>query len=230
MDNNLTLIGHLVEFKKRLIKVAIFYILVFGCIYPFAGRLYDIIVAPEIAHLPVGSNIVAIDVTSPFFMPLRLDFYISFLICAPFILYHLWGYFSPALLKHEKKFLLPIVLLSTLLFYIGFIATYYFVLPELLHFFINVAPSSVKVMTDMSFLLSFIASTSLCVGLIFQIPVVMAICSKFNLVNKSAFKKSRRYAILCAFIIAMFIAPDVFFQLIFAIPIYLMYEFGILIS
>jgi len=221
---------HLIEIRNRSVKCVLMFVVCFAAIYPIAGQLFDFAAQPILLYLPAGSSLIATDVTSPFFMPLKLDFYLSILISAPYIFYHIWGFIGPALLKNEKKFLLPISMFSILLFYAGFALSYIVVLPVLFKFFIGVAPSSVQVMTDMASLLRFIISTSFVVGLIFQIPIVMIILVKFNLVQRSTFAKGRRYAILGAFIIAMIIAPDVLFQFIFAGPIYIMYECGLFIS
>jgi sec-independent protein translocase protein TatC len=222
--------SHLIEIRNRGFKCAILFILSFAVIYPFAGQFFDIAAQPILMHLPQGSNLIATEVTSPFFMPLKLDFYLSMLICAPYIFYHVWGFIGPALLKSEKRFLLPISFLSLVLFYTGFATSYFVVLPVLFKFFTSVSPSSVQVMTDMAHLLRFIISTSFIVGLIFQIPVLMTIIVKFGFVERKTLASGRRYAILGAFIIAMIIAPDILFQAIFAGPIYLMYELGLFIS
>ncbi|WP_018300503.1 twin-arginine translocase subunit TatC [Fangia hongkongensis] len=222
--------SHLIEIRNRGFKCTIIFVILFACIYPFAGQLFDIAAQPILVALPKASSIIATEVTSPFFMPLKLNFYLSMLICAPYLFYHIWGFMGPALLRHEKRFLLPISFLSLVLFYIGFATSYFIVLPVLFNFFISVSPSSVQVMTSMSNLLNFIINTSFIVGLIFQIPIVMTIIVKFGFVERRTLAKGRRFAILGAFVIAMIIAPDVLFQAIFAGPIYVMYELGLFIS
>ncbi|WP_151194455.1 twin-arginine translocase subunit TatC [Cysteiniphilum sp. JM-1] len=228
--NEYPILSHIHELKKRLIRSAALFALVFISLYPSYDQIYNYVVIPAQKYLPTGSSIISTDVTSPFFTPLRLIFHIDLLIVTPYILMEIWLFLSPALYRREKRFLFPIGFFSTILFYTGFLVSYFVLLPVLFRFFVSVAPSSVQIMTDMTKLTDFIISTSYVLGIVMQIPIIMLLLTHFDLIEQQTYKAGRRFAIVGAFIIGMLIAPDVTFQFIFALPIYLLYEVGILIS
>jgi sec-independent protein translocase protein TatC len=221
---------HLLELKKRLIRIISLFLILFAALYPFAGNIYNLITQPLQAVLPNNSTIISTDITSAFFTPLKLNAYIVILIILPIALFEIWKYVSPALLNNEKKLIRPLIISSILLFYIGCAVTYECILPILYNFFVSSAPASVTVMSDMNNLLNFTFVSVLMTGLVFQIPIIMIACTSLGLVEIGSLQAGRRFAIVASFIVAMIIAPDVFLQFIFAVPIYVLYEMGILFS
>ncbi len=228
-ENNL--IGHLTELRNRLIKALIFCIILFVLMFPFADNIYVLFSHPLIKSLPESSDLIAIGVGSPFIVPLKLVLSISILISVPYIIYQLWLFAKPGLLKDEKKIVLPFALSSFFLFYLGAIFAFYIVVPTLINFFISSAPESVKIMTDISEFFSFALKIIIGFGLAFQVPVFTIISVRLGLFSKEKLRRSRPYLIILFFTISMFLTPpDILSQIFLALPMWLLFEAGLLVS
>ena len=186
---------------------------------------------PLIELMPVGSKMIATEVASPFIAPLRVTIYTALLISVPYFFIELWGFIAPGLYKKEKAFVAPLIISSTILFYFGIIFAYFVVSPIILSFFISAAPDSIQVMTDINKYLDFILKLFFAFGFAFEIPVATFLLITTGLISKERIKKMRPYLIISFFIIGMFLTPpDIFSQLFLAIPMWVLFEIGLLIS
>lgn len=220
----------LVELRSRLIRSLIFLMLVFAVLACFANRLYTWLALPLLKFMPQG-HLIATQVVSPVFVPFKLAFLASMLVAAPFFLYQAWAFVSPALYQHERRMFWPFLLLSACLFYAGIAFAYFLIFPMLFHFLGNMAPAGVTVSPDISEYLDFTVKLLLVFGGLFEIPIVMVILVATGLVPYARFVKWRSYAIVGAFILGMLLGPpDVLSQTILAVPIWLLYEIGILLA
>lgn len=222
---------HFIEIKKRIYNCLFFFTLIFFILFLYSEDLYTIIATPLLRHLPNGSNIIATSIMSPFIVPIKLCLFITILINTPIIIYNIWAFIVPGLYKKEKKLLIPIILTSCLFFYIGVIFSFLLIIPLTINFFSTCAPQGVTIMTEISSYLDFITTISLLSGLIFQVPIITKIFIKFNIITKKQLQEKRRYIIIFSFIIGMLLTPpDVLSQIILAIPIWLLFELGLLFS
>ena len=222
---------HFKELKKRIIKCLIFFSIIFFILFILSDTSYDIISIPLLKQLPQGGNIIATKMTTPFFVPLKLCFFLSILVSIPFFFYHFWQFIVPGMYVQEKKVILPLMLSSILFYYIGILFSFYIICPIAISFFSRCTPKSVLFMADISNYLDFIITTCIFTGFIFQIPTLTKFIIKFNIIQKDAFKKKRKYVILMAFIVGMLLAPpDVISQTLLALPMIFLFEIGLLIS
>jgi sec-independent protein translocase protein TatC len=223
-------VAHLVELRDRLIKAVIAIALVAGVLFmwPGPGALYDILAAPLVAHLPKGATLIATSVISPFLVPLKILLMTAFLIALPVVLYQSWAFVAPGLYSHEKKLVMPLVISSTLLFFVGVAFCYYFVFGQVFSFIQSFAPKSITAAPDIEAYLSFVMTMFLAFGLAFEVPIVVIVLARLNVVSIEKLKAFRSYFIVLAFIIAAVVTPpDVVSQLALAIPMVLLYEVGI---
>ena len=223
-------VAHLVELRDRLIKaiVAIAIVGVVLFLYPGPAALYDILAAPLIATLPKGATLIATSVISPFLVPLKILLMTAFLVALPVVLYQAWAFVAPGLYSHEKKLVLPLVVSSTLLFFIGVAFCYFFVFGQVFRFIQGFAPKSITAAPDIEAYLSFVLTMFLAFGLAFEVPIVVVVLARLGFVSIEQLKGFRGYFIVLAFIIAAVITPpDVVSQLALAIPMVLLYEVGI---
>lgn len=222
-------LSHLVELRARLLRAVLALLGVFICLIPFANRIYAVLAEPLLAKLPAGAQMVAIDVASPFFAPIKLAFFVALLVAMPMILYQAWSFVAPGLYRHEQKLARPLLVSATLLFYGGCAFAYYLVLPVVFGFLTGVAPEGVAVMTDISRYLDFVLVLFLAFGFSFEVPVAVVILATLGWVSVEQLKGARSYVIVAAFIIAAVITPpDVVSQLMLAIPMCLLYEVGLI--
>jgi sec-independent protein translocase protein TatC len=229
IPNNPEAIYFLVELRTRLIKALVVLLLLTAILLYFSNDLYTWLAQPLLKFLPQG-HLIATQIVSPFFVPFKLAFMLALLLTVPFLLYQCWGFIAPALYGHERRLIWPFLCASTLLFYGGIAFAYYAILPMLFHFLTNVAPAGVQIMPDISAYLDFTTKLLLIFGALFEIPIVMALLTTAGIVTRTRFIKMRSYAIVSAFIIGMLFAPpDVLSQIILAIPIWLLYEAGIML-
>ncbi|TAK77920.1 MAG: twin-arginine translocase subunit TatC [Gammaproteobacteria bacterium] len=220
----------LVEFRKRLIYSLIVLFILFAVLMYFANHLYTWLALPLLKYLPQG-HLIATEIVSPFFVPFKLAFMASMLLAVPFFLYQLWAFIAPALYGHERRLIWPFLLTSALLFYLGIAFAYFIIFPMLFHFLARIAPAGVMLSPDISEYLDFSIKLILVFGSLFEIPMVMVLLVSTRLVSHARLIKWRPYAIVGAFIIGMLLAPpDVLSQTILAVPIWLLYEIGILLS
>tara|TARA_B100001173_G_C16020483_1_gene561832 strand:+ start:559 stop:1131 length:573 start_codon:yes stop_codon:yes gene_type:complete len=181
--------------------------------------------------LPSGSSMIATEVASPFIAPLRITIYTALLISVPYFFIELWGFISPGLYKKEKAFVIPLIISSIFLFYAGIVFAYWIVNPIILSFFISAAPDSIQVMTDINRYLDFILKLFFAFGFAFEIPIATFLVITTGLISKEQIKKMRPYLIISFFVVGMFLTPpDIFSQLFLAIPMWLLFELGLLIS
>jgi sec-independent protein translocase protein TatC len=223
-------VAHLIELRDRLIKavVAIAVVAVVLGIYPGPAALYDILAAPLIAHLPKGATLIATSVISPFIVPLKILLMAAFLIALPVVLWQVWAFVAPGLYSHEKKLVLPLVVSSTILFFIGVSFCYFFVFGKVFSFIQSFAPKSITAAPDIEAYLSFVLTMFLAFGLAFEVPIVVVVLARLGFVSIEKLKAFRGYFIVLAFIIAAVITPpDVVSQLALAVPMCLLYEVGI---
>lgn len=223
-------VQHLVELRDRLLKavVAIAVVAIALALYPGPGALYDILAAPLVAHLPVGATLIATSVISPFLVPLKILLMTAFLIALPVVLYQVWAFVAPGLYAHEKRLVLPLVVSSTLLFFIGVAFCYFFVFGQVFKFIQSFAPKSITAAPDIEAYLGFVLSMFLAFGLAFEVPIVVIVLARMGLVSIEKLKAFRSYFIVVAFVIAAIVTPpDVVSQLALAIPMCILYELGI---
>ena len=198
---------------------------------PFANTIYEFLSLPLLAVLPTGSNMIAVDVASPFLAPFKLVFLLAIAITFPISIYNFWAFIAPGLYKKEKKFLAPILISSTLLFYLGILFAYYIVFPLVFGFFTSIAPDGVEIATDINSFLSFVIKLFFAFGLAFEVPVITLMIVLFGISNAKSLSKKRPYIIVIAFIVGMVLTPpDVISQILLAIPIWLLFELGLFLA
>ena len=231
LDEQLTLIDHLVELRSRLVKALIAVFAVVLVLVPFARPLYTFFSQPLVRHLPEGSSMIAIDVASPFFAPFKLVLLLGLLLSMPFVLYQLWAFVAPGLYRHEKRLARPLLFASLGLFYAGCAFAYFVVFPVIFAFFTAMAPEGVAVMTDINRYLDFVLALFLAFGLAFQVPIATIVLVALGITTPDALARVRGYVIIGAFAIAMLVTPpDMFSQTLLALPVLLLYELGIIMA
>ena len=225
-----TLLSHLVELRGRLLKVAAAVIVVFVVLLPFSRRIFEIVSAPLVDVLP-GGQMIATEVASPLLTPFKLTFFVALFVAMPIVLYQLWAFVAPGLYKNEKSFAFPLLASSIVLFYAGIAFAYFVVFPLIFGFMTAVAPEGVEVMTDISSYLSFITLIVLAFGLAFEVPIATVLMVWTGLTTPKKLAKARPYVFLGAFIVGMFLTPpDVISQTLLAVPVYLLFELGLIMS
>ncbi|MEO5621973.1 MAG: twin-arginine translocase subunit TatC [Dokdonella sp.] len=221
-------ISHLVELRSRLLKAVAAVLLVLLALIPIANKLYAWLALPLVARLPRGGTMIATEVASPFLTPLKLAFFVALFIAIPVVLYQLWAFVAPGLYQREKRLAVPILVSSVLLFYLGCAFAYFLVLPAVFAFMTHVAPAGVAVMPDIAHYLDFVLMLFLAFGVCFELPVVLVILVALGIVTPEQLASSRRYAIVGSFVVAAVLTPpDVLSQTMLAVPMYLLYEIGI---
>lgn len=223
------IISHLIELRQRLLHVVAAIAVVLLALMPFADTIYSWFAAPLLRHN--GSSMIAIGVVSPFMIPLKLTMLLAILITIPFTLYHIWAFVAPGLYRHEKRFAVPLLFSSTVLFYVGVAFAYFVVLPVVLPFMNNAAPEGVSVMPDIGNYLDFVMAMFLAFGLAFEVPVATILLVVAGLTTPDKLAAARPYVIVGAFIVGMLLTPpDVISQTMLAIPMWFLYEIGIIAS
>ncbi|MDQ1830885.1 twin-arginine translocase subunit TatC [Massilia scottii] len=228
-----TFISHLVELRDRLIKATIGVVLVCGAlmIWPGPARIYDIIAEPMIASLPVGSKMIATGVISPFLVPMKVTLVLSLILALPWVFYQVWAFVAPGLYQHEKRLVLPLVVSSSALFMSGVAFCYYFVFGRVFKFISNFSPTSIAVTPDIENYLDFVMSMCLAFGATFEVPVVVVILVRMGIVSVAKLKEIRPYVIVGAFVIAAIVTPpDVISQFALAMPMWILFELGLLVA
>ena len=226
-------IAHLLELRDRLLRIvlAIIAIFIILFIYPGANKLYTLLAHPLLATLPKGGQMIATEVTTPFFVPMKVAGMAAFLIALPYILYQIWSFIAPGLYAHEKRFALPLVVSSTLLFFAGMAFAYFLVFPVVFGFITKVTPEGVAVMTDIGKYLDFVLTMFMAFGITFEVPVAVVLLVKIGFVTVEKLRESRPYVVVGAFVVgAIFTPPDVVSQFMLAMPLWLLYELGIIVA
>ncbi|MCA3043971.1 MAG: twin-arginine translocase subunit TatC, partial [Rhodocyclaceae bacterium] len=227
-----TFVSHLVELRNRLVVcLIVFGVILVPLVTPpwfIAGKLYDFLAAPMMAALPQGSKMIATGVIAPFFIPLKIAMMTAFLIALPVILYQLWAFVAPGLYKHEKRFVLPLIISSTVLFFVGMSFCYFFVFKMVFTFIAQLAPASINVAPDIENYFGFVLGMFMAFGLAFETPIVVVVLVATGMVSLEVLREVRRYVIVGAFIVAAVVTPpDVASQLALAIPLCILYEIGL---
>ena len=223
--------NHLLELRSRLLKVIALFTVLSVMGIPFAADIYEVIALPLNQLLPVGSTMIATEVSSPFMAPLKLVLYLALLLTMPWLFYQTWTYVSPGLRKNEEKFAGPLLLSTIILFFSGVGFAFYVVCPIIFKFFIGMAPDSILVLTDINQYLNFIFKLVFAFGIAFEIPVATILLVNSGITTKAYLVKARPYLIILFLVIGMLLTPpDVFSQLFLALPMWLLFEIGILIS
>jgi len=231
MSTSESFISHLLELRTRLLYAFGGLLLVFICLVPWASDLYALLAEPMLAKLPKGGQMIAIDVITPFFVPIKVAMMAAFLIALPYILYQAWLFVAPGMHAHEKRLMLPLVTASVVLFFFGMAFAYFVVFPVVFGFFSGAAPQGVAVMTDIDKYLSFVMGMFLAFGTTFEVPVAVVVLVKMDMVSIDKLKEIRPYVIVGAFILgALLTPPDVVSQFMLAIPLWLLYEVGIVVA
>ncbi len=224
-----SLIGHLIELRKRLMRGVMALLVVFVALLPFANRIYSWLAQPLLAKLPAGSPLVAIEVASPFFTPLKLTFFVALMVSMPILLYQAWAFVAPGLYRNEKRLARPLLVTTVLLFYSGCAFAYYLVLPMVFGFLTKVTPVGVTMMTDISRYLDFVLILFLAFGASFELPVAVVVLVLLGLVTPDQLKQARGYVVVGIFILAAVITPpDAISQLMLAVPMMVLYEIGVI--
>ena len=224
-------ISHLVELRDRLLRAVVAVVVVFVCLMPWAGDIYDILAHPMMTALPEGTKMIATGVVTPFFVPMKVTLLVAFVIALPFVLYQAWCFIAPGLYAHEKRLGLPLVVGSTVLFLAGMAFCYFFVFGTVFKFIAQFAPKSITPAPDIEQYLAFVMSMFLAFGITFEVPVIVIVLVKLGIVDVAKLKEARPYVIVGAFVIAAVVTPpDVVSQLMLAVPMCLLYELGIFLS
>ncbi len=226
-----SLIAHLIELRSRILKAVLSVLVVFLSLVYFAQDLYHWLATPLLEALPENAAMIATDVASPFFAPFKLTLVLSFFIAIPVVLYQVWGFIAPGLYRNEKKMIAPLLLSSTLLFYGGIAFAYYVVFPIAFSFFTNVAPEDVTISTDISSYLNFVLKLFFAFGLSFEIPVAIVLMCWTGITDAKSLREKRPYVIVGVFVMGMLLTPpDIISQTLLAVPMWLLFEFGVVIG
>ncbi|MDB5795109.1 MAG: tatC [Noviherbaspirillum sp.] len=226
-----TFISHLVELRSRVVKASAAVIVVFLCMMPWAGRIYDFLAYPMMVALPAGSKMIATGVITPFLIPVKVTLLVAFIVALPWVLYQAWAFVAPGLYAHEKKLIAPLVISSSLLFVIGVAFCYFLVFGVVFKFVNDFAPASVSVAPDIDSYFSFVMTMFIVFGLTFEVPIVVIVLVRMGLVSVEKLKEVRPYVIVGAFVIAAIVTPpDIMSQLLLAIPLWVLFEVGLFIA
>ncbi len=228
MSTEETFISHLVELRARLIRACGGFALGFlPCAY-YARELYSLLAQPLLEKLPQGGQMIATEVVTPFFVPMKVAMMVAFIATLPHTLYQIWAFVAPGLYSHEKRLVLPLVLASSILFVCGMTFAYFAALPVVFEFITYFAPEGVAVMTDIGRYLDFVLSMFIAFGITFEVPILVVILVRMGIVSIEKLKSIRRYILVGAFVLgAIFTPPDIVSQFMLAVPLYLLYELGI---
>jgi len=231
MQSETGLLDHLAELRSTLLRSVSAVLLIFLSLIYFARDLYRWLADPLMAHLPEGTSMIATDVGAPFFAPFKLTLVVAVLIAIPFLLHQIWRFIAPGLYQHEKRLVAPLLISSSLLFYGGIAFAYYVVLPLAFAFFTSMAPEGITIATDISSYLDFVLKIFFAFGIAFEIPVAILLLTWSGVVTADQLRKKRPYIIVAVFIVGMLLTPpDVISQTLLAIPMWLLYELGIVLS
>jgi len=226
-----TLISHLLELRDRLLRALLAVFIIFLPLVFFSNQLFTLIAHPLLEKLPEGASIIATSVVAPFMTPLKLALIAALFVAMPYVLYQVWAFVAPGLYRHERRFAMPLFLSSVVLFYVGVAFAYFVVFPLMFTFLTSTTPEGVKMMTDMSSYLDFVLLLFFAFGIAFEVPVAVVLLAATGLVKIESLKKHRGYVVLGIFVIAAILTPpDAVSQTFMAVPMYVLYELGILLA
>lgn len=231
VEESQPLISHLVELRNRLLKAVICILVVFCALVYWANDIYTLLANPLTERLPDGATMIATNVVTPFFTPIKLTAIVAVFLSVPYILYQVWAFVAPALYKHEKRLVYPLLISSSILFYAGVAFAYYVVFPLIFGFLTTTAPEGVVMATDINSYLDFILTIFLAFGVCFEVPVAIILLCWSGVTTAEDLKAKRPYIIVGAFVIGMILTPpDMFSQTLLAIPMCLLFEVGVIVS
>ncbi len=223
-----TFVSHLLELRDRLLRALGAVLLIFLMAAPFANTLYEFLAAPLMMALPEGNTMISTEPHGPFFVPFKFAFAFSVAVAMPFLLYQLWSFIAPGLYSNERRLAIPLMISSSILFYVGILFAYFIVFPIVFTFFTSTAPEGVAVMTDINSYLSFVLKLFFAFGVAFEVPVVTVLLVKTGMTTTQSLKKKRPYIIVGAFVVGMMMTPpDIFSQTMLALPVWLLFEIGL---
>jgi len=231
VEDTQPLISHLIELRKRLLNCIIAVLVIFLALAYFSNDIYQLVAEPLIKQLPTGSSMIATDVASPFLTPIKLTIIVSVFLAVPVILYQIWAFVAPALYRHERRLVMPLLFSSTLLFYIGVAFAYFVVFPMAFGFFAKTAPQGVTMATDIASYLDFVMTLFMAFGVAFEVPVAIVLLCWTGITTPEMLRQKRPYMLVGAFVVGMLLTPpDVFSQTLLAIPMYCLFEVGVFCS
>lgn len=226
-----TFISHLVELRERLLRAVAAVVVVFVCLMPFAGQIYDLLAQPMIQTLPQGTRMIATGVVTPFFVPVKVTLMVAFVFALPVVLYQAWAFVAPGLYAHEKQLVLPLVFASTVLFILGMAFCYFFVFNTVFRFIAEFAPKSITPAPDIEQYLAFVMTMFVAFGVTFEVPVIVVVLARFGIVPLQKMREARPYVIVGAFVVAAVVTPpDVMSQVLLAVPLCLLFEVGLIVA
>ncbi|MDO9104133.1 MAG: twin-arginine translocase subunit TatC [Methylovulum sp.] len=224
-------ISHLIELRDRLLRIILCVLAIFLGLAAYANEIYSFLAGPLLKHLPENSTMIAIDVASPFFTPFKLALIVAIFASVPVILYQFWAFVAPGLYKREQRLILPLLVASTLLFYLGVAFAYFVVFPLVFGFLTAAAPAGVAVMTDIAKYLDFVLALFFAFGICFEVPVFTIVLVWTGVTSPADLAEKRPYVIVGVFVIAMFLTPpDAISQTLLAVPMWMLFELGLLFS
>lgn len=230
-DTQDTFISHLIEMRDRLLRAVLAVVIIFVCLFPWAQDIYALLARPLLAALPKGGQMIATEITTPFFVPMKVTLMAAFLIALPWVFYQAWAFVAPGLYRHEKRIGVPLVVASVVLFVTGMAFAYFLVFPLVFHFIVSVTPTGVAVMTDIGKYLDFVLTMFMAFGVTFEVPIAVVLLVKMGMVSVAKLREIRPYVIVGAFVVgAIFTPPDVISQFMLATPLWILYEIGIIVA
>lgn len=230
-DSEQTFLSHLIELRNRLLRMVLCVLLIFGALLPYSNELYSLLAGPLLKHLPQNSSMIAIEVASPFFIPMKLALVTAIFISVPVILYQFWAFVAPGLYRHERRLILPLLFSSTILFYCGAAFAYFIVFPLVFGFLAATAPQGITVMTDISQYFDFVLTFFFAFGICFEVPIFTIVLVWMGATTPQSLTEKRPYVIVGVFVIAMFLTPpDPVSQTLLALPMWLLFESGLFFS
>lgn len=226
----MSFIEHLLELRDRLVRSIMIIAIIFAIIFPFSNEVYEFVALPILQVLPKDAGLIAIGVISPFLTPLKMSLIFAVYLAMPFLLHQIWSYIAPALYKHEKKMAVPLLVSSTVLFYCGLAFSYYVVMPVVFGFLTSIGPKVVSVTPDIQFYLDFVLKMSFAFGVAFEVPIATILLLIGGVTTVEKLSKQRPYIVIIAFVVGMLLTPpDVISQILIAIPMWLLFEGGLLV-
>lgn len=226
-----TFISHLIEMRDRLLRAVVVVVILFIALFPWAQDIYALLARPMLAALPQGGQMIATEVTTPFFVPVKVTLMAAFLLALPWVFYQIWAFVALGLYQHEKRIGVPLVVASVVLFLTGMAFAYFLVFPVVFGFIVGVAPEGVAVMTDIGKYLDFVLTLFMAFGITFEVPVAVVLLVKMGMVSVAKLREIRPYVVVGAFVVgAIFTPPDVVSQFMLAVPLWVLYELGIVVA
>jgi len=230
-SGEMTFVEHLVEMRDRLLRVVLSVLAFLVVLFPFANDLYALLAEPLMRHLPEGASMIATQVASPFLTPFKLTIVLSIFLAMPVILYQVWAFVAPGLYKHERRLIFPLLVTSSVLFYLGMAFAYFVVFPLMFAFFQAVAPEGVTIMTDITAYLDFVLKIFFAFGIAFEVPIATILLVWTGFTTPAALVSKRPYIIVGAFVLGMMLTPpDIISQTLLALPMWLLFELGVVFS